>query len=425
MSVALRHYVPAEIQALRTWLPFAAGMVALIIGIERLRGDAQAAGWAMGNLLALILARLLLPDGRKRGRPGRAAGIAGGQAHLLATGALAILGLGLGLWSLIASGRSLYDLWSRAWLTLPFALLLCWLCKPTVAIWASGRGDAAMAEAGLARNKRVGPQLKAAGLHTALLHAAALVAIPVIWILDVAISPGNALGGAIGDAFTLEHFARMLAGEAFWTWTRNSLIVALGTTLAGLALAVPAGYAFSRCQFAGRKESMFLFMLIQMFPGAIILVPYFMVMKTLGLLNTSFGLILVYSVTALPLCVWMLKGFFDTVPKALEEAALLDGCSQFQVFFRIVLPLSLPAVAITALFSFLAAWNEFLLALVFNTSNEMFTLPVGLASMIPATGQQWGDFAAASILVSVPVVILFVAFQKTLIQGLSLGGLKS
>ena len=436
MSVALRHYVPAEIQALRTWLPFAVGMVALIIGVERLRGDAQAAGWAMGNLLALILARLLLPDGRKRGRPaadgalaggrpGRAAGIAGRHAHLLATGALAILGLGLGLWSLIVSGRSLYDLWSRAWLTLPFALLLCWLCKPAVAIWASGRGDAAMAEAGLARNKRVGPQLKAAGLHTALLHAAALVAIPVIWILDVAISPGNALGGAIGDAFTLEHFARILAGEAFWTWTRNSLIVALGTTLAGLALAVPAGYAFSRCQFAGRKESMFLFMLIQMFPGAIILVPYFMVMKTLGLLNTSFGLILVYSVTALPLCVWMLKGFFDTVPKALEEAALLDGCSQFQVFFRIVLPLSLPAVAITALFSFLAAWNEFLLALVFNTSNEMFTLPVGLASMIPATGQQWGDFAAASILVSVPVVILFVAFQKTLIQGLSLGGLKS
>jgi arabinogalactan oligomer/maltooligosaccharide transport system permease protein len=120
----------------------------------------------------------------------------------------------------------------------------------------------------------------------------------------------------------------------------------------------------------------------------------------------------------------MLKGFFDTVPRALEEAAVLDGCNQFEVFIRIILPLSLPAVALTALFSFLAAWNEFLLALVFNTSNDMYTLPVGLASMIPATGQQWGDFAAASIIVSIPVVILFVLFQRALIQGLSAGAVK-
>ena len=112
-------------------------------------------------------------------------------------------------------------------------------------------------------------------------------------------------------------------------------------------------------------------------------------MKTLGLLNSHLGLILAYCVTALPLCVWMLKGFFDTVPRELEEAATLDGCNQFQVFTKVVLPLSLPAVAVTALFSFLAAWNEFLLALTFNTSNDMYTLPVGLASLISATGQAW------------------------------------
>ena len=169
---------------------------------------------------------------------------------------------------------------------------------------------------------------------------------------------------------------------------------------------------------------MFAFLLVQMFPGVIILVPYFLVMKALGLLNTSLGLILAYSVTALPLCVWMLKGFFDTVPRELEEAALVDGCSQTQVFWRIVLPLSLPAVAVTALFSFLAAWNEFLLALTFNTSEEMYTLPVGLASLISSTGQAWGDFAAASLLVSLPVVVLFIAFQRFLIEGLSAGGVK-
>ena len=412
MNAALGHYVPAEIQTLRVWLWCAAGMAALVAAVEWLRSDADAAGLAVASGAACALAWAALPDGRRRGR-------------LAYAGIAALGGLALGLASAFSAEWSGYDIWSRAWLTLPFVLLLVSLCQPAVARWALGRRDAALAEAGLARNKRVARRLGTAGLHIVLLHAVALVAVPVVWILDVAVSPGNALGGAIGDAFTVEHFVRIAQSEAFWQWTRNSLVVAGGTTVAGLALAIPAGYAFSRFQFAGRKQSMFLFMLIQMFPGAIILVPFFMVMKTLGLLNTSLGLIVVYSVTALPLCVWMLKGFFDTVPRALEEAAMLDGCSQFQVFFRIALPLSLPAVAITALFSFLAAWNEFLLALVFNTSNEMFTLPVGLASMLPATGQRWGDFAAASLLVSVPVVVLFVAFQKTLIQGLTLGAMKS
>ena len=412
MNAALGHYVPAEIQTLRVWLWCAAGMAALVAAVEWLRSDADAAGLAVASGAACALARAALPDGRRRGR-------------LAYAGIAALGGLAMGLASAFSAEWSGYDVWSRAWLTLPFVLLLVSLCQPAVARWALGRRDAALAEAGLARNKRVARRLGTAGLHIVLLHAVALVAVPVVWILDVAVSPGNALGGAIGDAFTVEHFVRIAQSEAFWQWTRNSLVVAGGTTVAGLALAIPAGYAFSRFQFAGRKQSMFLFMLIQMFPGAIILVPFFMVMKTLGLLNTSLGLIVVYSVTALPLCVWMLKGFFDTVPRALEEAAMLDGCSQFQVFFRIALPLSLPAVAITALFSFLAAWNEFLLALVFNTSNEMFTLPVGLASMLPATGQRWGDFAAASLLVSVPVVVLFVAFQKTLIQGLTLGAMKS
>jgi len=210
----------------------------------------------------------------------------------------------------------------------------------------------------------------------------------------------------------------------FWIWTRNSLVISIGTTLLGLALAIPAGYAFSRFKFRGREQAMFSFLLVQMFPGIIILVPYYLVMKTLGLLNTSMGLILAYSVTALPLCVWMLKGFFDTVPRELEEAALLDGCSQAQVFRRVILPLSLPAVAVTALFSFLAAWNEYLLALTFMSDNEKFTLPVGLASMIMSKNPMWGDFAAASLLVSIPVVILFIVFQRFLIEGLSAGSVK-
>ena len=320
----------------------------------------------------------------------------------------------------------LIDLWSTLWLIGPAVLALWWLSSPVISAWSKGTLSTQGAETGLARNKVIAPRLGAIGSHVLLIHAVSLVLLPVLWILDVAMSPGNILGGDIGVSdWTGEHFSKMLDGDSsFWIWMRNSLVVSIGTTLMGLALAVPAAYAFSRFRFGGREASMFVFLLVQMFPGIIILVPYFLVMKSLGLLNTSLGLILAYSVTALPLCVWMLKGFFDTVPRELEEAALLDGCNQFQVFWKVVLPLSLPAVAVTALFSFLAAWNEYLLALTFNTSNDMYTLPVGLASLISSTGQAWGDFAAASLLVSIPVVILFIVFQKFLIQGLSAGSVK-
>lgn len=409
-SIAAEWYTPMEVTALGRWLPFAALCALIALGGDHLRDDAGAVQLGAVGIAVLIAMRWFLPDGVSSARRGLFIGLSVG-------------GLALGLYLLIRGELSVYDLWSRLWLIVPCGLSLYWTLGSSVRSWQREMSSAA-AEAGLARNKLLAPRIEAVGSHTLLIHAAALVIIPVIWIADVAVSPGNVLGGRIGDAFTLEHFSRIINTDSFWIWTKNSLIVAVGTTCLGLSLAVPAGYAFSRYEFSGKRESMFAFMLIQMFPGIIILVPYFMVMKTLGLLNTSIGLIIAYSVTALPLCVWMLKGFFDTVPRELEEAAMLDNCNQLQIFLKIVLPLSLPAVAITGLFSFLAAWNEFLLALVFNTANDQFTLPVGLASMIPATGQRWGDFAAASIMVSTPVVILFMLFQKSLVQGLSAGAVK-
>ena len=416
-DIAIRWYRPVAVTFLRRWLPCAGIVNLLVLGGEWIREDLVATMLTASGVAALVtLSALVLGS---EALPARSRRICWLAAVFVSLSALVI-----GLLSLLRSSFSFYDLFSRAWLIGPGGLTLFWLLSQEVRVWFAGQVDGETAAAGLARHRRLAPRLESFGTHLLLWHAAALVVVPVVWIVDVAVSPGNALGGAIGDAFTLEHFERLIVGESFWLWTRNSLTVATGTTMLGLAFAIPAGYAFSRFKFSGRSQAMFAVLLVQMFPGVIILVPYFMVMKTLGLLNTSIGLILAYSVTALPLCVWMLKGFFDTVPRELEEAALLDGCTQVQVFRRIVLPLSLPAVAVTALFSFLAAWNEFLLALVFNTSNEQYTLPVGLASMIPANGQRWGDFAAASILVSVPVVILFVLFQKPLVQGLSFGGVK-
>ena len=412
-SLSQEWYTPQEITTLRLWLVVAFVINLVLSSIELIRGDFLALQLSLLGAFALAVLWLVLPDGEESWKR---------DAALAKSGLVLIIGI----LHFSVSRQMWVDVWSTVWLVGPAVVSLWWLSSPVVSAWSKGTINSASAELGLSRNKIMGPKLGIIGSHIVLLHAVTFVLIPVFWILDVAMSPGNILGGDLGVSdWTSEHFSKMLNRESsFWIWMRNSLVVSLGTTLMGLLLAVPAAYAFSRFKFGGRQASMFAFLLVQMFPGIIILVPYFMVMKSLGLLNTSLGLILAYSVTALPLCVWMLKGFFDTVPRELEEAALLDGCNQFQVFWKVILPLSLPAVAVTALFSFLAAWNEYLLALTFNTSNDMYTLPVGLASLISSTGAAWGDFAAASLLVSLPVVILFIVFQKFLIQGLSAGSVK-
>ena len=403
-------YTPVEVSTLRRWLIVSFLVNVLLLSIDVLRGGQHLHLALLGLALMGTLLNVLPEEANPNNR----------TLSILLGGALLLVGL----IRLLNLPITAFDLWMQAWMIGPGALTLLWVSGRPVTAWSSRDLSLSAIEYGLARNERLDGKLRSFGAHLVLLHFVVLTLLPLVWILDIALSPGNALGGSLGGPYTTEHFSKMLGSASFSTWMRNSLIVSLGTTLLGLVVAVPAGYAFSRYKFTGRDVSMFAFLLVQMFPGIIILVPYFLVMKTLGLLNSHLGLILAYCVTALPLCVWMLKGFFDTVPRELEEAALLDGCNQFQVFTKVVLPLSLPAVAVTALFSFLAAWNEFLLALTFNTSNDMYTLPVGLASMISSTGQAWGDFAAASLLVSLPVALLFLFFQKFLIEGLSAGGVK-
>ena len=410
-STVRQWYTPVEVSTLQRWLLVSFVVNIVLLAVDLLRGTQSN---ALLGVLGVVVIGVLVNTLPEEANPSRR------NTALVLGGCLLLIGLV----RLLSSPATGFDIWMQGWLVGPGAFTLMWVSSRPVSAWSTRRMSLEAIEYGLARNQRYEPRLRSIGAHLVLLHFVVLTLLPLVWILDIALSPGNALGGTLGGPYTGEHFANMLGSDAFWIWMRNSLIVSVGTTLMGLAVAIPAGYAFSRYKFTGRDVSMFAFLLVQMFPGIIILVPYFLVMKTLGLLNSHLGLILAYCVTALPLCVWMLKGFFDTVPRELEEAALLDGCTQFQVFTKVVLPLSLPAVAVTALFSFLAAWNEFLLALTFNTSNDMYTLPVGLASMISSTGQAWGDFAAASLLVSLPVALLFLFFQKFLIEGLSAGGVK-
>ena len=404
-------YTPVEVLTLRTWLVVATIVNVLLLTFDYLRGDEEILLIGFLACASIAALRTSLP-------------VANNPNQRNIALVISIVVISLGIYRLILMPNSLFNIWLNAWIIVPGIISLFWLSNRAVSVWATRELSVSAIEYGLKRNFELQKKHQSIGSHTTLLHFVVITLIPIVWILDIAISPGNALGGEIGDSFSTEHFSKILEGDSFWIWFRNSLIVSIGTSLLGLVIAIPAGYAFSRYKFTGRDVSMFAFLLVQIFPGIIILVPYFLVMKTLGLLNSHLGLILAYCVTALPLCVWMLKGFFDTVPRELEEAATLDGCNQFQVFTKVVLPLSLPAVAVTALFSFLAAWNEFLLALTFNTSNDMYTLPVGLASLISSTGQAWGDFAAASILVSLPVALLFLFFQKFLIEGLAAGGVK-
>jgi arabinogalactan oligomer/maltooligosaccharide transport system permease protein len=195
-------------------------------------------------------------------------------------------------------------------------------------------------------------------------------------------------------------------------------------TLTGVALAAIGGYAFSRFRFVGRNATMLAILTTQMFPATMLLLPLYLVIAKLHLVNTYLGLMVFYTSTALPFCVWQMKGFYDTIPASLEEAARIDGCSRGAAFWRVILPLAVPGLVITALFSFMAAWSEYIVAAQVMQDEEMFTLPLGLKSFQSSLSTQWGLYAAASILVSLPVVIVFLMLSRYLVSGLTLGSVK-
>ncbi len=261
-----------------------------------------------------------------------------------------------------------------------------------------------------------------------LIIAAAIAIFPVFWIFATSFKPAAEVLSPeltiLPQTFTTENYSAVLKGGQFWQWMFNSVFVALATTVLGLMLASTTAYAISRFGFRGKKPVLFAFLVAQMFPGAILIVPLYNIMKDLGLLNTFAGLIIAYSTLSLPFAVWMLKGFFDAIPVSLEEAAMIDGMSAFGTFFRIILPLSLPGLAVTGFFSFITAWNEFMFALTFMTGESHYTLPVGLRTYVFEFNTQWHLMAAGAIIVTIPVLVVFLVAQRFLISGLTAGGVK-
>ena len=210
----------------------------------------------------------------------------------------------------------------------------------------------------------------------------------------------------------------------FLTWMKNSFLVSFVVTLTGVVLASTSGYALSRFNFMGRRAVLSSLLMTQMFPATMLLLPFFILLAKLKLINSYLGLIIIYSSTALPFCIWQMKGYYDTIPDALEEAARIDGCSRFSAFTKVILPVSAPALVITALFSFMASWSEYVVAAIVLQNPELYTLPLGLKSFQASLATQWGLYAAGAVVVSIPVTILFISLSRFLVSGLTVGSVK-
>jgi len=269
--------------------------------------------------------------------------------------------------------------------------------------------------------------------YIALIVLVSIVLYPVMLVLKKAFEPGRAFAlsaSPLPHAVTLDHFRDLFGAKTgggdflFLRHLANSLVAALATTVVGVALSCTAAYALSRFRFPGRATGLQTFLVVQMFPATLLIMPLYVVLDKLHLLNSVLGLVLVYSTTAIPFCVWTLKGYFDTMPRELEEAARIDGASQWMIFRRIMLPLARPGIAVTALFSFMTAWNEFIMASTFMTDESKFTLPVLIQSSVGQFSADWGLFAAGAIVTSLPVMAAFYVLQRSIIGGLTAGAVK-
>jgi arabinogalactan oligomer/maltooligosaccharide transport system permease protein len=275
-------------------------------------------------------------------------------------------------------------------------------------------------------------------VESALLHAVVLVGVafalyPVLWVVNVALSKaGLSAGGAIPIPRdpSLDNFRVVLGGGdaartiLFFRQLANSLVVALATSAVAIAIATPAAYALARFDFVGKRSGVRTLLATQMFPTVASAVPLYLLLEALHLLDSRAGLVIVYASTAVPFAIFQLRGAFLAIPPDIEEAAMVDGCSRAQAFWKVALPAARPAIAVTALFAFMSAWNEFILAATLLSRESSFTLPVVLQRYVGEHGAAWGPFAAGAILVSVPVMLLFYVAQRQLVSGLTAGGVK-
>ncbi|WP_433790985.1 sugar ABC transporter permease [Actinoplanes sp. CA-252034] len=265
------------------------------------------------------------------------------------------------------------------------------------------------------------------GLHGTLILASLIAIGPILWVVLSSFKPGYAVQSTeitlVKDP-TFANYEYVLFETNFPSWFLNSVIVASLTMLIGIFFSATTGYALSRFNFPGRRSLMMVFLITQMFPVSILIVPIYAIMASLGLINTLPSLVIAYLTIAVPFCAWMLKGYFDSIPTSLDEAASLDGCGPFRIFWRVILPLARPAIAVTGFYAFLTAWGEVAYASAFIQTDDKYTLAYGLQQFVPQFNPQWEYLTAAAVLVTIPAGIVFLFAQKHLVSGLTAGGTK-
>src|SRR5262245_43294968 len=273
----------------------------------------------------------------------------------------------------------------------------------------------------------MGPtRLRAALTAAVLLPVLAWTLFPIYWITTASFKTELALYARPPPGLVtprLDNYPRVLTNTAFVQYLKNSLMIAIGTTLGSLVLGTLAGYGFARYSFRLSEAVRFLVLVTRMAPRMVLVVPYFLMMQRLGLLDTYTGLLVAYLSFALPFSIWLLIGFFVDVPVDVEEAAMIDGCSPIGVLVRIVIPIAAPGLVVAAIFAFLVSWNEFLFALILS-GVEAKTMPVVIAGLNTDAGPLYGEMSAAAVMVMLPNIVMTLVLQRYLVRGLTLGAVK-
>ncbi len=255
---------------------------------------------------------------------------------------------------------------------------------------------------------------------------------PFVWMISTSLKTNSEIYTAaptfIPKEPTAAGYVNMFTTETstfdFKQWAANSIFVAFLTTVFSMVIAVLGGYGISRYRFKGRGALSYVVLTTQVLPGSLLMIPLYIIMGNFNLLDTKTGLMLAYVTFTVPFCTWMMKGFFDSIPISLEEAARVDGAGTFRCFATVVLPLTTPGLVSTGLFAFINGWNEYLFASSFMQSYGNWTLPVGIASFKGQYATDWGTLMAGSVLITIPVVILFLCLQKHLVGGMTAGAVK-
>lgn len=277
------------------------------------------------------------------------------------------------------------------------------------------------------KNAKVKENITVALIYLLLVVTAIFVLYPVVWIVIGSMNPGDTLFSTkfFPDRLTLDHYFQLFTKTQYPLWYANTLKIAFANMILSTILIVTAAYAFSRFRFPGRRQSLMAMLVLQMFPGFMGMVAIYILLLQMGLLDNHWGLILVYAGGNIPYGTWLVKGYFDGLPRSLEEAAKIDGATNTQIFFKVMFPLSYPILTFIALNNFIGPWMDFIFARLVLRSNENKTLAIGLFEMVTGRGNtEFTLFAAGAILVAIPITALFLFLQKYLIEGVTAGANK-